>query len=70
MSHEAGAAQAQRISSYLEDVRRIIAELPQDAIGAIADVIYDAYRRGRHIFAFGNGGSSACAGTGLLTTGR
>jgi len=61
MSHEAGAAQAQRISSYLEDVRRIIAELPQDAIGAIADVIYDAYRRGRHIFAFGNGGSSACA---------
>ena len=55
------AAQAQRISSYLEDVRRIIAELPQDAIGAIADVIYDAYQRGRHVFAFGNGGSSACA---------
>ena len=61
MSHEPSAAQAQRISGYLEDVRRIMAELPQDAIGAIADVIYDAYRRGRHIFAFGNGGSSACA---------
>jgi D-sedoheptulose 7-phosphate isomerase len=61
MSHEAGPAQAQRISGYLEDVRRIIAELPQDAISRIADVIYEAYHRGRHIFAFGNGGSSACA---------
>jgi D-sedoheptulose 7-phosphate isomerase len=55
------AAQAQRISSYLEDVRRIIAELPQDAISQIADVIYGAYQRGRYVFAFGNGGSSACA---------
>jgi len=55
------AAQAQRIADYLNDVRRIIAELPQDEISAIADAIYDAYARGRHIFAFGNGGSSACA---------
>ena len=55
------AGQAQRISGYLDDVRRIIAELPQSAIGEIADIIYDAYTRGRHVFAFGNGGSSACA---------
>jgi len=42
-------------------VRRIIGELPQNAIGGIADVIYEAYTRNRHVFAFGNGGSSACA---------
>lgn len=55
------AAQEQRIADYLEDVQRIIAELPGGAISEIADVMYDAYTRGRHIFAFGNGGSSACA---------
>lgn len=55
------AAQAHRISSYLDDVTRIISDLPQGAIGEIADLIHDAYKRGRHIFAFGNGGSSACA---------
>lgn len=58
---DASGAQAHRISSYLEDVRRIIAELPQETIGEIASMIYDAYKRGRYIFAFGNGGSSACA---------
>jgi len=56
-----GAAQQQRINAYLQEIRRIIADLPGDAIGEIADLIYDAYKHGRHIFACGNGGSSACA---------
>jgi D-sedoheptulose 7-phosphate isomerase len=55
------ATQPQRISDYLNDVRRIIAELPRGEISAVADAIHDAYARGRYIFAFGNGGSSACA---------
>ncbi len=55
------AAQARRIACYLEDIRRIVAELPQPAIGDIAKLIHDAHKRGRLIFAFGNGGSSACA---------
>jgi len=61
MADTTGGVQARRISSYLEDVRRIVAELPQETIGQIATMIYDAYKRGRHVFAFGNGGSSACA---------
>jgi len=57
----AGGARQRRIATYLQEVRRIIAELPEDAIGEIAGLIYDAYQRGRHVFACGNGGSSACA---------
>jgi len=55
------AAQQARITAYLQQVGRIVDQLPPDAIGDIAEVIFDAYRRGRHVFAFGNGGSSACA---------
>lgn len=50
-----------RISEYLDTVAGLIAGLPKDEIERFATIIHDAYSKGRMIFCFGNGGSSACA---------
>lgn len=49
------------IDAYLRTVSALVAGLPRDTIRRMADLIFEAYRRGRMVFAFGNGGSSACA---------
>jgi D-sedoheptulose 7-phosphate isomerase len=49
------------IDTYLRTVSDLVAGLPRDTIKRMADVIWRAYREGRMVFAFGNGGSSACA---------
>jgi D-sedoheptulose 7-phosphate isomerase len=49
------------IDAYLRTVSDLLAAIPRDTIRRMADAIWEAYRNGRMIFAFGNGGSSACA---------
>ena len=47
--------------SYFDSYSRVLAKLPFTNIEHIADVLYDAYRLGRSVFLFGNGGSAALA---------
>ena len=46
---------------YFDSSIRVVAELPYTNIERIADVLYEAYRQGRRVFLFGNGGSAALA---------
>jgi len=47
--------------NYIQDLQNIISELPKEKIEVIAKLIYQAYKDGKQIFVFGNGGSSATA---------
>ena len=49
------------IGKYLETTEGIIRRLPADGIARVVEALWQAYEKGRMIFAFGNGGSSACA---------
>lgn len=46
---------------YLGELKRSIDEIPLQKIKEIADLLKTAYKRGRHIFIMGNGGSAATA---------
>ncbi len=46
---------------YLGELKRSIDDLPLDRIKDIADVLRSAYKKGRHVFIMGNGGSAATA---------
>ena len=48
-------------ADYLAQVGKLIQELPREPLQAIADRLWQAYRQEAHIFACGNGGSSATA---------
>ena len=47
--------------SYFEKYSRVIAELPYANIERVVDALHEAYRQGRRVFLFGNGGSAALA---------
>jgi D-sedoheptulose 7-phosphate isomerase len=48
-------------NSYLEGLRKCIAEIEMQNPKAIADIIFQAYLKAKHIYIFGNGGSAATA---------
>ncbi|RJO62658.1 MAG: SIS domain-containing protein [Dehalococcoidia bacterium] len=52
---------AQILYSYLEGLRGCIDEIGKQDIASVADIIYQAYLKGRHIYIFGNGGSASTA---------
>jgi D-sedoheptulose 7-phosphate isomerase len=47
--------------SYFQNYARVVAELPYADIEGVADELHRAYRDGRNVFIFGNGGSAALA---------
>ncbi len=49
------------ISSYLEELRQILADVPQEPLAEIIDVIHEARMAGRQVFILGNGGSASTA---------
>ncbi len=49
------------ISSYLEELRQTLADVPQEPIAEIIDVIHEARMAGRQVFILGNGGSASTA---------
>jgi D-sedoheptulose 7-phosphate isomerase len=49
------------ITSYLDKLKHIIAELPCEPLAQITDMILNAGRDGRSIYILGNGGSAATA---------
>jgi D-sedoheptulose 7-phosphate isomerase len=46
---------------YFEELRRVIIDLPHDAINQIAESLLKAHESGRIVYLFGNGGSAALA---------
>lgn len=48
-------------SSYFDEYRRVLTELPHQKIERVADLLHEAYRLERRVFLFGNGGSAALA---------
>jgi len=49
------------IQNYIDSVSECFKELPQQNIEDIANIIFDAYKRGKQIFIMGNGGSATTA---------
>ena len=47
--------------SYLHQVAALLHQVPPASVSAVADRLWEAYRRDAQIFACGNGGSSATA---------
>ena len=48
-------------SSYFDEYRRVLTELPHEKIERVADVLHEAYSLDRRVFLFGNGGSASLA---------
>lgn len=49
------------IARYLREAGEIIARIDHRSIGTFVDVLFDAWRAGRTVYTFGNGGSAATA---------
>lgn len=49
------------IPNYIEGLNHCLEELLQQDIDKIADIIFDAYKKGKRIFVMGNGGSATTA---------
>ncbi|HUS44611.1 MAG TPA: SIS domain-containing protein [Phycisphaerae bacterium] len=49
------------VSRYLSGLREVLDEIGVDAVERVIQIIFEAYRKGRHIFIIGNGGSAATA---------
>ena len=49
------------IHRYLEEIKVCIERLSRDDIKKIVDILFEAYKNGKHIFIMGNGGSAATA---------
>ncbi len=47
--------------SYLDTLRRCLDEIEQQDIRAVADLLFEVYRKGKTVYIFGNGGSAATA---------
>ncbi len=47
--------------SYLDEMTKLLRELDPTPIDAFADCVYQAWRDGRRVFVFGNGGSASTA---------
>jgi D-sedoheptulose 7-phosphate isomerase len=53
------------VEECLERVRHLVDTVPVERIEAIGDILFDAYRDGKHVFVAGNGGSAATASHGV-----
>jgi D-sedoheptulose 7-phosphate isomerase len=49
------------LSAYLDRLNREVSRLNQASIQKWADLLYDAWKNGRYVFIFGNGGSGTTA---------
>lgn len=49
----------EKISKYLEEVSELVLTIPPDSIERITSLILDAYKSGKRVFVFGNGGGSS-----------
>jgi D-sedoheptulose 7-phosphate isomerase len=59
--HSIRAASNITLKNYLHGLRKCLDEIEPQDIQGVAEIIYQAYKKGGQIFVFGNGGSSATA---------
>ncbi len=52
---------ADALEDHISDVRRVLAEIPREAVQEVVEVILQAHRQMRHVYIIGNGGSAATA---------
>jgi len=48
-----------RIEKYLDEVSKLVLKVPSEAVERVASLIFEAYRSGKRVFVFGNGGGSS-----------
>jgi len=51
----------QFIGSYLSEIKRVIGNMPVEAISGAIELLFDAWQRGSQVFTCGNGGSASTA---------
>jgi len=51
----------QEVKQYLNDISRLISDLPEGQVQELVDAVAEAYESGRQVFVLGNGGSAATA---------
>ena len=56
-----GLRTVENFEKYALELKGIIEKLPLDRVKRVSDVLYQAWRDGRCVFIFGNGGSAALA---------
>lgn len=49
------------VEAHIDEVRRVLAEMPAGEVERVIYIILDAYRRQRHVYVVGNGGSASTA---------
>ena len=49
------------VQRYIDDLHSCLRELPQQNIEEIAEIIFNAYKKGKQVFIMGNGGSATSA---------
>jgi len=47
------------IEKYLDEVSKLVLKIPPAAVERITSVIFEAYKNGKRVFVFGNGGGSS-----------
>jgi len=55
------APNADLVDIYLRQLSETIDNMSRKAIWSVIEVLMDAWRNGRHVFIFGNGGSASTA---------
>ena len=61
MSNESKDARTAFAKRYVDDLAKVLADLPIDAIGRAMELLESAHESGRRVFIVGNGGSAATA---------
>ena len=49
------------VAKYLAEVGQVVANIDQDQVKQVIEVLLDAWRRQKYVFIVGNGGSAATA---------
>ncbi|MDQ6711522.1 MAG: SIS domain-containing protein [Candidatus Dormibacteraeota bacterium] len=52
---------AAALADHVAEVRSVLAEIPLEDMERVVRIILDAYRRGKHVYIVGNGGSATTA---------
>ena len=52
---------AAALEDHVAEVRAVLAEIPLEDMERVVRIILDAYRRGKHVYIVGNGGSATTA---------
>jgi D-sedoheptulose 7-phosphate isomerase len=55
------SSHAGAVEDHITDMRRVLGEIPSEAVEQVVEVIVQAHREMRHVYIIGNGGSASTA---------